>query len=267
VGGSSNPVSVDLSGNITTRQSDSTAIFAQSVGGGGGNAGLDVAMSILGQGSLDIGVGRKGGTGGTGGNVVVTSDGTLVTLGDRSVGVLAQSVGNGGGKSGSYSFGASAKSTSGEGESQTSQSGKVSVKVGIEGGAGGTAGSVDVTTSGAIRTAGNAAHAIGRRRRWRRQDRRRRVKFRPLNTAAVNVGLAKNAGGTSGLVGVDSNAIIETQARAHSIYAQSIGGGGVAGAGVAELNFFGASVKRQPHAGRLRGRHWWRGLRAYRDHG
>ena len=252
-GGSSNTVTVDHTGNITTRQSDSTAIFAQSVGGGGGNAGLDVAMSILGQGSLDIGVGRKGGTGGTGGNVVVTSDGTLVTLGDRSVGVLAQSVGNGGGKSGSYSFGASAKSTSGEGESQTSQSGKVSVKVGIEGGAGGTAGSVDVTTSGAIGTAGSAAHAI--------QAQSvgggggiggAAMNFVLMNTAALNVGVggAGGTGGTSGVVDVDNSAIIETLgAGAHGIYAQSIGGGGGVGgyAGVAELNFFGASVKEGSH--------------------
>jgi hypothetical protein len=91
-----------------TAGNDAPAIFAQSVGGGGGNAELDdsqvqdiltapeIALDVLSdeKRSVNLTIGRQGGTGGEGGNVAVTSNGTIATLGDRAVGIRAQSVGN-----------------------------------------------------------------------------------------------------------------------------------------------------------------------------
>ncbi len=103
-------MTVDHTGNIATQGKDSTAIFAQSVGGGGGNAEAedsavsdhltapDAALDVFSdpKSSVNVTIGRKGGTGGIGGDVSVASNGILSTLGDKSVGILAQSVGNAG---------------------------------------------------------------------------------------------------------------------------------------------------------------------------
>ena len=95
-------------GRIETTGTASFAIFAQSVGGGGGMAGNVDRLLAGGVGpipDLNLGIGaafsRDGGSGGNGGNVTVTSGGTLVTHGDASTVIFAQSVGGGGGIVGS----------------------------------------------------------------------------------------------------------------------------------------------------------------------
>ena len=114
-GGSAGDVTVTSSSSIYTGAADtdtgyfksgndSQGILAQSVGGGGGNAGF----SILGRadigailGGTSISIGGAGGNGNIGGAVEVTSTGAIIqTLGDRSQGILAQSVGGGGGNGG-----------------------------------------------------------------------------------------------------------------------------------------------------------------------
>ena len=88
---------------VQTGASNATAIFAQSVGGGGGTAG-----GFLGQGSgtaaLDFQIGGKGGKGGAGGTVEVTNakGASIRTDGAGSHGILAQSVGGGGGVGGTF---------------------------------------------------------------------------------------------------------------------------------------------------------------------
>ena len=87
------------------------AIFAQSVGGGGGVAGnvdRGMATSMTEAGvtipGVNIGVGlafgQNGGGGGNGGDVLVSSTGTIYTSGVGSDGIFAQSVGGGGGVAG-----------------------------------------------------------------------------------------------------------------------------------------------------------------------
>src|SRR5690606_5619776 len=99
-GGSGGAVNVSSGLGITTGGNDATAVLAQSIGGGGGNGGLavagDLAVDSVG---FAVSIGGSGGDGGLGGAVVVnTSGGTITTAGDHSEGILAQSVGGGGGR-------------------------------------------------------------------------------------------------------------------------------------------------------------------------
>ena len=108
-------------------------IFAQSVGGGGGN----------GSGGFLFWAGDAGGAGGSGGNVTVTNTGDISTYGSFATGVLAQSIGGGGGVGGSTNF-------------------LPWIAVGARGGSGGSAGSVTVSLDGAgtIATAGEFAQGV-----------------------------------------------------------------------------------------------------------
>ncbi|NBR40748.1 MAG: hypothetical protein EBT93_15255, partial [Alphaproteobacteria bacterium] len=99
-GGDGKNVDVTQVGNITTYGKQATGILAQSIGGGGGNAGFDVASNVTKGGKAGVYIGREGGTGGDGGVVTVNHDGAIITKGDTAYGILAQSLGNGGGNSG-----------------------------------------------------------------------------------------------------------------------------------------------------------------------
>ena len=106
-GGDGGDVTVDFTGNITTYGAGTYGIFAQSVGGGGGVAG-NIERGVATVGPLgtvtNLGVGfdfgRGGGGGGNGGAVTINSSGRIVTLGEGSSGIYAQSVGGGGGAAG-----------------------------------------------------------------------------------------------------------------------------------------------------------------------
>ncbi len=97
---------------ITTYGSSAIGVIAQSIGGGGGTSqGGSVNVGVSGSGlaaTANIAVGTTGGAGGSGGNVVVDVDGSIVTSGGDAVGVLAQSIGGGGGLGGSAGSDASA---------------------------------------------------------------------------------------------------------------------------------------------------------------
>lgn len=143
---------------ITTYGDFANGITAQSIGGGGGNAGFGSANT------QNFGTGTNfspsfalGGTGSSGGNgntvaVQVMPAGMVQTWGSGAIGVLAQSIGGGGGASQGGSFTVSG-ATSGKG-------GSVSFKTGSNGGAGGRGGAVDVTVGGAIVTAGADAPGV-----------------------------------------------------------------------------------------------------------
>jgi hypothetical protein len=243
-GGNGASVTVDHTGNIASVGNDSSAIFAQSVGGGGGNAEADdsqvedslaapeIALDVLSdeKRSLNVTIGREGGTGGEGGDVEVNSNGTLATLGDRSVGIRAQSVGNAGGVSSTTSF-----EWSGDNDAK--------VQLGLQGGEGGRAGGVVVGASGTIATAGADAHAIHAQSVGGGGGVGGAVTSELLqaktNSLQVGLGGTGGTGAVSGTVQVLSSANLTTEGdRAHGIYAQSIGGGGgdggFAGATVSE---------------------------------
>ncbi len=158
------------------------------------------------------------------------------TLGDKSVGILAQSVGNAGGVSGTTSVAASSEN-------------EVEVQLGLEGGTGGRAGNVDVTTSGSIGTTGADAHAIHAQSVGGGGGVGGAVTSALLqgdNSMSVGLGGTGGTGGVAGSVRVDNNAAVTTLGDgSHGIYAQSVGGGGGEGgyAGVTESEVYSAAVE------------------------
>src|SRR5690606_2631814 len=93
---------------------------------------------------LQLGIGGSGSTGGSGGAVNVTNDGLIVTRGDKAHGILAQSVGGGGGNGGQSIFGASGLKIG------TSSDPTMALNVGGSGGSGNAADNVKVTNTGEI---------------------------------------------------------------------------------------------------------------------
>jgi hypothetical protein len=155
-GGIGNTVTVNNNGNLTAYGDMSAGIFAQSVGGGGGNGGFSVAAGLF----ATAAVGGNGGSGGTGGSVCVNADAgctgpiagmapvTIATHGYRSPGVFAQSVGGGGGTGGS------AVSAS------VGIWGSAAIGIGGTGGSGGKGGDVFVATNGVVTTAGDYSPGV-----------------------------------------------------------------------------------------------------------
>ncbi|WP_462328835.1 hypothetical protein [Thiohalocapsa halophila] len=177
------PVEVANSGTITTQKGGATAIYASSVGGGGGRAGnaaninLDLAGGGTGSkvnGALDIDVGGAGGAAGDGDAVTVTSTAALSTAGASAAGIFAQSVGGGGGDGGtasstSFSLNGVCKlvtggtylcSTKEAPDDQTEVSASLTIAIGGKGGAAGDGGRVAVGSASPIKTEGALAHAI-----------------------------------------------------------------------------------------------------------
>ncbi len=160
-GGSASNVKVESSDNITTLGQDSNAILAQSIGGGGGNGGTAVAGTLTvsagaegGAYSANVSLGGQGGSGNSAGTVNVDSLGTLITFGDSSHGVLAQSIGGGGGNGG---MSIAATLTASRDSSM-----QASVAIGGKGGVGGMANTVTVLreAEGEIYTFGDSATGI-----------------------------------------------------------------------------------------------------------
>ncbi|WP_158969926.1 autotransporter outer membrane beta-barrel domain-containing protein [Chachezhania sediminis] len=208
-------VTVTNDGAISTKGASGTAIFAQSVGGGGGNAG-DGSGELM----TDFSLEASSGGGGAGGAVSVDGAGSITTTGDGAMGIFAQSVGGGGGTVGDFevlpdmaidSFG---KTTFGAG-----------ALGGGNGGAGGDGGRVTVALprGGSIATSGRNAHGI-----WAQSvgggggaAARTKYVFRKVRAA----GSWGNAG-DSGLVELDIDGTVSTTgAGSMAVFAQSVSGG------------------------------------------
>ena len=109
-GGVAGDVSVSSTGTVLTNGALSYGILAQSVGGGGGNGGFSVGAALSYKGGADINsVGGSGGAGNNAGTVTVNASSStdsslsgysIYTLGAGSDGILAQSIGGGGGNGG-----------------------------------------------------------------------------------------------------------------------------------------------------------------------
>jgi hypothetical protein len=226
-GGTGGNVSLRNTGMVSTAGKDSFGIFAQSVGGGGGNASYNSVSTGAEGGSIGIQIGRIGGTGGSAGDVFASSNGIVQTQGERSHGVLAQSIGNGGGNSSATSV------TLGTPKSEDDKGSSYSLNVGLEGGEGGEAGDVEVEAAGIILTAGADAHGIFAQSVGGGGGTGGGASASPGagKSISLNIGGNGGTGGTGGAVAVSSAADIRTAAdRATGILAQSIGGaGGTAG--------------------------------------
>ncbi len=196
---------VDHSGSIATGNATSIGIIAQSIGGGGGNAGGKHPALF---------VGDKGGNGGEGGNVTVTTEigSTLTTNGTNSLGILMQSIGGGGGN------GANAAG--------------VFVAVGGKGGKGGSGGNVTGTFSGTVFSGADHSTAIMAQSVGGGGGHGGSATVSgPL--IDVGIGGKGNTGGNGGSVTVQHNlsssSIVTEGNNSAGMHLQSIGGGGGAG--------------------------------------
>ena len=241
-GGSGADVSVVHDGAIETHGSDSHGIIAQSVGGGGGNAVANMDFSCkgfnapdpaealedqkpckeAGNGKIGISIGRMGGSGGEAGNVSLTSAGSVITRGDRSYGLLAQSIGNGGGNSSATTL---SIETAEDKDSNTPARGG-SISIGIKGGMGGFAGDVVINASGLVATEGDSAHAIFAQSVGGGGGNGGDASAKSAN-ASISMGGSGGEGGYGGEITIVSAAEVQTfGANSMGIIGQSIGGGG-----------------------------------------
>jgi hypothetical protein len=192
-------------GDIDTTGDRSSGLIAQSIGGGGGTGGAVAGLNL----GLGVSIGGKGGGGGNGDTVDVVTGVDIHTKGVQSHGVLAQSLGGGGG-SGGFSL----------------NRGGPSFSLGGNGGAAGYSRKVFVSNSGQIRTEkdlsiGILAQSVGG------SGGDGGMSGTGSAFATVAVGGEGGAGGSGGVVEVVNNAGITTRGwLAHGILAQSIGGGG-----------------------------------------
>ena len=223
-GGNAGRVELTSLESITTYGDLGHAVFAQSLGGGGGSGGFSVAgaVTLSGPGALGVSVGGSGGSGGNSSDVQLLSAGDISTFGDRAYGVVAQSVGGGGGDGGFSVAGAGAF---GSGAS-------VSLGFGGSGAKGGHAGTVDLVSSNLVTTAGSNSHGI----------------FAQslgggggsggfsvagsvsVSNAAVSLSFGGNGGGGGNASNVTASVLGEqvhtTGQRSYGVLAQSVGGGG-----------------------------------------
>jgi len=200
-GGNGDKVAVTNGGKLTTNGYRSAGILAQSIGGGGGNAGLTVGL---------VSIGGDGSGGGTGGGVEVstTKDSNIITQGDESVGIHAQSIGGGGGNGG-LTVGA--------------------IAIGADGGAGNSASEVTVTNKGDITTKGNKGSSAILAQSIGGGGGNGSMSVAAGGLVSVAIGGKGADGGDGGEVTVSSakDRTIQTKGEDSSaIVAQSIGGGG-----------------------------------------
>ncbi len=231
-GGEGGQVEVVNTANITTKGAQAHGILAQSVGGGGGNGGSAGALSVGAFVGVSVAVGGAGGPGRDAKAVDVTHSGDISVSGEGSKGIMAQSVGGGGGNGGKAYAGAFSAGLYG--------SVGVAVTVGGEGGNGGSGGNVTLKANGRIiaetdaaESGGVVAQSIGGG--GGNGGRALSMAGAVSNGVAVNLGVAIGGsggnGGRGGTVrvetGLNGGGSIQTKGfQAVGILAQSIGGGG-----------------------------------------
>jgi uncharacterized protein YhjY with autotransporter beta-barrel domain len=204
--GAGGDVAVLNMGSITTHGSNSQAIYAESVGGGGGEGGSGGGLVTL---------GSSGGAGGNAGQVIVTNQGTLLTFGDGSHGIEAESLGGGGGDGGNAGG---------------------LVALGGTGSTGSTSSVVIIQNMGQITTHGNTAHAI------LAQSIGGGGGNAGSGSGVAALGGSGSGGGDGAAVFVfNAGALTNTGSNSYGILAQSIGGGGGTGGGGSGLVGIGGS--------------------------
>jgi uncharacterized protein YhjY with autotransporter beta-barrel domain len=219
-------------GNIVTQGVAAFGIFAQSVGGGGGEGSLAGTVSGSFK-SLSVGVGGNGGGGGNGGAVSVTAEpgSSLTTNGKHGIGILAQSVGGGGGLVRTMTT----DQTFDPAKIASNPQGRIGdlhglvLDFGGQAGAAGQGGTVGVTTHAALTTLGLDAHGIVA------QSIGGGGGMVVGGRAKVPPGGTGGQGGASGdggsvTVNLASGTVLRTSGDgAFGVLAQSIGGGGGTG--------------------------------------
>ncbi|WP_292052240.1 MULTISPECIES: autotransporter outer membrane beta-barrel domain-containing protein, partial [unclassified Brevundimonas] len=245
-GGRGDLVDVTNTGLIYTKGDFAAGISANSIGGGGGEGGLVFSLTAIAAPEKDAhrlvtNIGGSGGDGGTGGSVIVRNkpadpadelSGLIMTEGKQAYGILAQSIGGGGGR------GSSVINIQGGATSRYST--VLGFSLGGQGGDGNKGGQVDVVNEGVIYTKGDDAYGILAQsigggggnggmavtvNAIVNPD--LNLTENPLQSPMASIGGFGGDGGGGGLVQVsNSGTILTTGRNAHGIVAQSIGGGG-----------------------------------------
>ena len=202
---SSGVILANMSTEISTLGSQSAGVIAQSLGGGGGWTNFV---------SGDLGLGATQSRGSLSGNgVTVNSSGAIATIGAGSAGVIAQSIGGGGGAS-------TLVRSQGAGLLETLRLGAISSSNGSAGGSLSLSNTGRVTTSGdaspglvaqSIGGGGGAIQALGR------------VSTRRLRLGSKT---ATNASAGSLMLSPIQGVIATSGARSAAAVIQSVGGGG-----------------------------------------
>ncbi len=255
VGGTSGAVALDMTGTVQTAGANAHGVMAQSIAAGGGNGGVNVsgAVSFASAGasySAGIGVGGFGGSGGDADDVQASVTGDVLATGvgrdeilldtetgelyrileDGSHGIVAQSIGGGGGNGAVNISGGIAASNAPGG------SGSVILGVGGFGGDGGNAGNVDMTVTNSWTTAigDNRSAILAQSVGGGGGNGGVNVSGGISTDGALTVGVGGFGGdsGTAGSVHLDATAfhVIAEGEHGVGIQAQSIGGGGGNGA-------------------------------------
>lgn len=167
-GGSGNTANVNAGGSgpvsILTTGDYAFGLVAQSVGGGGGNAGLGASrFNSVGNATtfdLTMSLGASGGSGNDGGQagLDIGSSATIRTSGSGAIGALAQSIGGGGGNATGGTLGIGPVDLP-EGSSVKGTVAST-ISLGRTGGTGGSGGAVSVTSDGSVTTVGNDAPGV-----------------------------------------------------------------------------------------------------------
>jgi hypothetical protein len=222
-GGDAAGVTLRGGGSILTTGFKSIGLLAQSVGGGGGNGGFAIAGTIAENAAATFAIGGSAAKGGIGGAVLVNTTSNITTRGDLAYGLLAQSLGGGGGTGG---FAVSGQLSGGN------TIAGVSLALGGKGGTGRDGGTVDLTSGGVITTSGQGAHGIiGQSIGGGGGDGGFAGSFLATigDGASANFGVGGNGagGGSGGIVHVNTSGTVITSGQgAYGVLAQSVGGGG-----------------------------------------
>ena len=265
VGGTAGAVSVtnDQGSSIVTVGPAAQGVLAQSIGGGGGAAGGGQAGASGDTFQLNLTVGGTGGAGNTGGSVSVTNAGTISTgglftnaaglsivTGGDGVGILAQSIGGGGGTGGTSDPAATVDAAGQVEDALNAPSNSYSVNLGVggNGGAGADGDTVTVTNSGGITTKGVRAYGVqaqsiggGGGSAGAATSSSNSVLGGPVTSgtetkagtyaADLAIGGKGGAAGDGGDVSVGNSGTVMTAGYgAHAVLAHSVGGGGGVGA-------------------------------------
>jgi hypothetical protein len=222
--GDGGSVFVTNNGSIYTEGDVSYGIFAQSIGGGGGNVGQGGATA-----SGTLAVGGFGGAAGDGGLVSVNNTATIVTHGTLAYGIFAQSIGGGGGTGGVGNMDGARDTRNAiienNGNLVDTFQPSVSIGMGGFGGASGDGGNVTITNSGSIVTNGIGAHGIFAQSIGGGGGNGGNGYI--SNAGAISFGGAGGSAGDGGDIVINHTGNITTNGfGAYGIFAQSIGGGG-----------------------------------------
>ena len=216
---------------VNTTGPFSAGLVAQSIGGDGGLGGIGLGISTTTK-APSMSLGGSGGDGALGGDASITSAGSVLSSGNNSVGILAQSIGGNGGFSGVTIAGGS-----------SDRAGNFPNQLGSQGGSGATGGSASVSVSGPVTTQGLLSSGIavesiggggGRAGTAMTLDTGNPSNLQPFG-AVANIGATGGGGGNGGAATLNQTGAVSTNGPlSEALYAGSIGGGG----GSAGLGFF-----------------------------